>query len=227
VKHLRAFKSLVEKNMGYISVTEFKESVYFNGLEDYWTTNDQISGFLDDVCGIIDNYCGRSFATGTYVDQFMGSNTATYFTRDMPLNSISSITYQIINPYITDDASDSSTASGTFSSTDYYFTDKGCIKSLRVFLPNRLYTVTYNAGYQTANIPRPIKTATMMLAKHMADAIDVGNQGWPDGGALAQFKFGKFTEVYTAGNQRLTGQLDNLPPAIAILLKRYRYSKGV
>ena len=202
--------------MSYVSVQDFQNSVYFDGLQDYFTDNTQISGFLDDVVSIIDNYCGRSFVTGNYTDEFIGGNTGTYFTRNFPLQSLTSIDYVELS---------SPTTTGTLILTNLTFTDKGCVKYISYFSPTKKYTMNYIAGYQTPSIPRPIKTATMMLAKHMADAIDTGNVGSPDGAALAQFKFGKFTETYVAGNKQPTGEIDNLPPAIAALLKRYRYTK--
>jgi hypothetical protein len=212
--------------MTYISVQEFKDSVYFNDLEGFFTNNEQISGFLEDVCGIIDDYCGRSFATGTYTDEFTGNNTGTYFTHTMPLISVESITYREIGPVtVSSDYEGFETSTGSISSGAYSVYDTGMIKSRIAFIPSKVYTVNYTAGYNT--IPRPIKTATFMLAKILADSTDTGNLGWADGATLANFKFGKFSETYVTNTNRSTFLADNLPPTIAIMLRRFRYGKSL
>jgi hypothetical protein len=183
----------------YVSVSEFKDSIWFQDLSDYFTDDTQISGFLDEICGLIDLHCGRTFTTGVYTDEFVGRDSGTYFTRIFPLNDITSITYQIFDKYpaLSSQAvyTASPTSSGTLDSTNYFYKQSGIIKSGVVFRSNSLWTVTYNAGY--TSVPQAVKTATMMLAKMMVESNDVGNLAWSDGAAVATFKFGKYSESST------------------------------
>lgn len=216
--------------MAYITVTEFKDSVYFGGLEDFFSNNTMISGFIDDVCSIIDNYIGRNLLSSSYSETWVGKNNQTYFVRAIPLSSITSITYQTYsNPgkpvgvlYSTDSSNPAST--GVLSSGQYYSTNTGMIKTNSIFANNCLWTINYTAGYEIANLPRDVKTATLMLCRIMADSIDIGNLADPNGSTLNEFQFGKFRERYAAGS---TGSPNNngsnLPITITKILDKYKY----
>lgn len=209
----------------YVTVNEFKNSIYYTDLEDMFTNNDQISGFLMDVSSIIDNYCGRTFSSGSYTDIFTGNNTNTRFADNFPIISFTDLTYTSVRPisaYADIDLS-GNVSSGRVSSGNLVFdNNSGMIKSMQIFSPNKLYTFSYIAGYDGNNIPRAIKTATMMLAKHMAESIDSGNIGFAEGAALGQFKFGKFAETYVANTTRNTFETSNIPPTIAKMLDRFK-----
>ena len=120
----------------------------------------------------------------------------------------------------------SSNSSGSLDTGSYYSTIHGMVKSNVRFSSNCIWTITYNAGYQTANIPREIKTANMMLARLLVEAMDAGNLGNPNGGALNEFQFAKFRERYVAGTS-ITVNDSNLPPTIEKMLKRYKINRSL
>ena len=215
----------------YASVEMFKNSTYFAGLEDVWVDDSQICGFLMDTVSIIDNYCGRTFVTGNYVEEFLGNNNGGYFTNQMPVNEVQEVSYQLIlNPAKTLGsyfvlATSTQGSSGVLVPEQYYWTREGQIRSNVAFSSRAFWTIKYNAGYQENEIPREIKVANMMLARIMADSIDVGNLSNPNGAAINSFQFGKYMEKYVAA-QVFTGfGQDNLPQTVAGILKRFRVNK--
>lgn len=214
--------------MAYCTVDEFKNSIYFIGLEDYFTTSAQISGFLDGVSSIIDNYCGRTFLTGAYQDTFMGNNSVAWFTNNMPLISIESITWQYVggSSSLFFNGILGTSPSGIMDPSSYWFTPQGCTKTRIRFNTNYIWKINYTAGYQVAQLPGAIKEATMMLAKIMADSADAGNLAVPEGSALNRFKFDKFEEEYVAGSTATNYEPSSLPPTIAGILKKFKYSRG-
>jgi hypothetical protein len=212
----------------YASVEEFRTSNFFVGLEETFTdTGDlMLQSFLYDVTAIVDNYCGRTFATGVYEEEFEGNNSNQRFLSQMPIIEVQEVSFRRIPfSYLLDlNVNCDSSVSGTIPTGSLIFTKTGLVKSQRSFSSDSMWKIKYLAGHPDSEIPQAIKTATMMLARIMADAIDLGNLGTPDGAAVNEFQFGKFRERYVAGTMVQKDKIDNLPITVAGILKRFKIS---
>jgi hypothetical protein len=204
--------------MAYVTATEFLNSPFgfdFNPVSgSMFETEQNLDDFLDSISGIIDLFCGRSFSTGTYQEEKDSLNGNSIFVDNIPLVSVSSISYQTIGG-----------TSGAIDSTYYHaFSKEGRVKFIDKLNPNLIYTVNYTAGYST--IPSDIKTATMMLAASYAKSIENGTVGSVDSAGVSKFKFGKFEESYfSPGGKQSSSDMDGIPESVYAILKRYKYMR--
>lgn len=116
-------------------------------------TVDDLSFFLIAVEQQIENYLGRSLLKGTYIDNFKGNDSETYYPRVYPIESITSITY---TTYIFTDVQ-------TVDSL-YYKASKYSVHLLDEFSSDNYYTLTYIAGNTLEDIPNIIKQAIIEQA---------------------------------------------------------------
>lgn len=199
----------------YVDYTEWCTSAYGQDYlpgDSIFASSGEINEFLQGISSLIDTFCGRSFDIARYSQVYDSRRGDSLFVDIVPVTGIVQVKYENIGG-----------SSGLIDPTCYYlFPSVGRIKFANTLYQDKIYTVTYDAGYAT--IPDQIRLATMMWANIAAQSIDNNSVAIPDGGAVTQFRFNKFWEAYVDPRQRPT--VDNIPPTVYAILSRFRYLKG-
>lgn len=199
----------------YIDYLEWTSSPYGQDYlpgDSIFASSGAINDFLEGISVLIDTFCGRSFGIDRYTQVYDVRRGDSLFVDIIPVTGIIQIKYENI-----------AGASGLVDPSTYFlFPSVGRIKFANRLDNDKIYTVTYDAGYSTT--PQQIKLAAMMWANIAAQSIDNNSVAIPDGGAVTQFRFNKFWEAYVDPRQRPT--VDNIPPTVYAILSRFRYLKS-
>ena len=119
-----------------------------------------LTEFIETASDQVERFCDRKFLTQTHVEKVWGSDRHEIMVDEWPMTALTSIAWV-----------DASGDTGTVDTTQVRFSSNGIIEWVnRVngpWKPDRLYTVTYVAGYALADVPRPVKHAVALWATEM------------------------------------------------------------
>lgn len=111
-----------------------------------------VEEFISEASEYVEDYCDRNFTSTVYVERIVGSGRYTLILDQYPVLSVSDVSYEGYSEQ------------GTHSTLDFLIhSESGIIewKDKRYnFRSDRIYKVTYNAGY--TEVPGPVKRATAL-----------------------------------------------------------------
>lgn len=141
--------------MGLITIEYFKSLALPIKIPQYnQITDETLQTTIDEASEFVEDYTDRKFAQAQYTERIVGSDRYTVMLEQFPIVSLDSIS-----------ARDIYDNTETFSTSSFLIhADAGILewlnKSVNFFLSNRVYVITYTAGYST--IPGPVKRATAL-----------------------------------------------------------------
>lgn len=176
--------------MAHITLQEFKDLPL--GLKDniYQRIGDTgLQAFIDTASQQVDNFCNRQLASGSVAQELSGNAAQVLLLREYPVTALTSVTWE-----------DDNGITGTEDVANLRVSEAGVLRWKNPvngpFLPGRLYTVTYTAGYVT--IPGPIKHATALwVTELLQPTFNQGAAGKPtELVALSSEQIGELLEEY-------------------------------
>jgi hypothetical protein len=132
------------------------------GPDQCFGSDEELINYLEAIEQQVDNYLGRKLNIETHMSSFWGTDRSTYFTRNYPIRSVSSISYTYVGntniPEIVD--------------TTQYFVSKYSVTYPSSFSIDKYYTIVYEAGMEV--IPQVVKQAIIEQAALNLQELDRG-----------------------------------------------------
>lgn len=151
--------------MAHIDRDYFNTQMVTLGLKSTFTPNsDQLDVLLQEASDYVDDYCGRKFASATYTEQVNAFRDGRLMVQNFPVTALTSISWV-----------DRTGMTGTDDVTGVNFYPEGILEfrnSVFAFRQDRLYTVTYTAGYTA--IPGPVKRAVALKTANLLQPMYTG-----------------------------------------------------
>ena len=120
--------------------------------------------------------------------------------------------------------------------SNYFYIDdeeSGLIRNLNGFRRDYTYTIEYTAGWDYLNIPKPIKTAIMMLVVNLSQRLDNMNLSNVDF-SVGSIKVDKASSITFAQSNMIKQvvaksikELNDMPIPVMKILDRYKYNSSL
>lgn len=116
--------------------------------------------FIETASEQVEKFCDRKFLSASRVEKVWGSGRNELIVDEYPVTALTSVTWV-----------DTSGVTGTTDTSDLRFNSSGILEFINYvngpWYQNRLYTITYVAGYALVDIPRPVKHAVALWASDL------------------------------------------------------------
>lgn len=140
--------------MALIDIDYFRQQPFGGKSLDSNLPSEVLSETIDEASAYVEDYLDRKILSASYVERILGKRTFTLILDNYPVTALTSVSY--VDAY--------SGAPGTHSTSDFLVhAESGILEKINKldwFRSDRVYIVTYTAGYAT--VPGPIKKATAL-----------------------------------------------------------------